>query len=336
MLIGEVSQRSGVSTRMLRHYDRLGLVSPTGRTAGGYREYTDDDLRRLFHVESLRSLGMSLREVGRALEDPTFAPAELVQELIRHTQERIAAETELLARLEGVGASSPTAWDDVLRLVALLRAFESDSGSRRQQAVLSQTESAPLPVDALVEAVLTEENAFVAGALRWSLARSGTAALPGLEAGLGSPDPRVRRRAIAALTEIRLPEATALLRRALDDGDRTARTSAALALGFRGVQEAVPVLLETIVEGRKDVEASEVLGGLADRSVPSAEIVRSVLRALDASSDPRTRLRLTQTLAEIPGDAAHDALLALTADRDRTVAATAAVALTTRRGARRA
>lgn len=96
------------------------------------------------------------------------------------------------------------------------------------------------------------------------------------------------------------------------------------------------MLLETIVEGRKDVEASEVLGGLADRSVPSAEIVRSVLRALDASSDPRTRLRLTQTLAEIPGDAAHDALLALTADRDRTVAATAAVALTTRRGARRA
>ncbi|WP_016935857.1 MerR family transcriptional regulator, partial [Rhodococcus sp. R1101] len=134
MLIGEVSRRSGVSSRMLRHYDRLGLVTPTGRTSGGYREYTEDDLRTLFHVESLRSLGLSLNEVGRALREPDFAPAELVQELIRHTRERIAAETELLARLDDVDSASPTGWDDVLRLVALLRAFESDSGSRRQQA----------------------------------------------------------------------------------------------------------------------------------------------------------------------------------------------------------
>ncbi len=58
MLIGEVAERSGVSPRMLRHYDALGLVSPTARTAGGYREYTSDDLRRLFHVESLRTLGL--------------------------------------------------------------------------------------------------------------------------------------------------------------------------------------------------------------------------------------------------------------------------------------
>lgn len=66
MLIGEVAQRSGVSTRMLRHYDSLGLVRPTGRTTGGYREYSDADLERLVQVESLRSLGLSLRDVARA------------------------------------------------------------------------------------------------------------------------------------------------------------------------------------------------------------------------------------------------------------------------------
>ena len=59
---------------MLRHYDSLGLVRPTGRTGAGYREYSGEDIRRIFHVESLRSLGLSLRDVGRALDDPGFTP----------------------------------------------------------------------------------------------------------------------------------------------------------------------------------------------------------------------------------------------------------------------
>ncbi len=333
MLIGEVSRRSGVSTRMLRHYDRLGLVTPTGRTSGGYREYTEDDLRRLFHVESLRSLGLSLNEVGRALGEPDFAPAELVQELIAHTRERIAAETELLARLEGVDSLSPTGWDDVLRLVALLRAFESDSGSRRQQAILSQDAETTLPVAALVRAALSEEDPFVAGALRWSLARADAidAALPALAEGLRSDDVPVRRRAIATLAELRVPESTTLLEEALDDDDPRARSTAALTLGARGVNAAVPVLVEMIVEGQSDVEAAEVLGALADRPLSSAEIVRSLRHALGGSDDAGVRLRLTQALAEIPGSAAHDALEALTDDPDRTVAATARVVLTTRR-----
>jgi len=333
VLIGEVSRRSGVSTRMLRHYDRLGLVTPTGRTSGGYREYTEDDLRRLFHVESLRSLGLSLNEVGRALGEPDFAPAELVQELIAHTRERIAAETELLARLEGVDSLSPTGWDDVLRLVALLRAFESDSGSRRQQAILSQDAETTLPVAALVRAALSEEDPFVAGALRWSLARADAidAALPALAEGLRSDDVPVRRRAIATLAELRVPESTTLLEEALDDDDPRARSTAALTLGARGVNAAVPVLVEMIVEGQSDVEAAEVLGVLADRPLSSAEIVRSLRHALGGSDDAGVRLRLTQALAEIPGSAAHDALEALTDDPDRTVAATARVVLTSRK-----
>ncbi|MGW3562241.1 MerR family DNA-binding transcriptional regulator, partial [Streptomyces sp. NPDC000963] len=59
MLIGDVARRSGVSARMLRHYETLGLVRPTGRTGSGYREYSDEDIRRIFHVESLRSLGVA-------------------------------------------------------------------------------------------------------------------------------------------------------------------------------------------------------------------------------------------------------------------------------------
>ncbi|MGW9039038.1 MerR family transcriptional regulator, partial [Streptomyces sp. NPDC055721] len=122
MLIGDVARLSGVSARMLRHYESLGLVRPTGRTDVGYREYASEDLRRIFHIESLRSLGLSLREVSRALDDPGFTPAELVDDLIRQTRERMARETELLTRLSRIGAAEPTGWEDVLQIVALLQA----------------------------------------------------------------------------------------------------------------------------------------------------------------------------------------------------------------------
>ncbi|HEY9311340.1 MAG TPA: MerR family transcriptional regulator [Williamsia sp.] len=84
MLIGELSRCTGISARMLRHHDSLGLVSSTGRSTAGYREYSRDDIVRIFRVESLRSLGMSLREVQRALDDPDFTPGSMVGELIDH------------------------------------------------------------------------------------------------------------------------------------------------------------------------------------------------------------------------------------------------------------
>ncbi|MFT3662366.1 MAG: MerR family transcriptional regulator [Gordonia sp. (in: high G+C Gram-positive bacteria)] len=81
MRIGEVARRSGVSARMLRHYDELGVVVPSGRSATGYREYAPADLRRLFEVESLRSLGMSLREIAAAVDDAPgrSSPTDLVE-----------------------------------------------------------------------------------------------------------------------------------------------------------------------------------------------------------------------------------------------------------------
>ena len=201
MLIGEVARRSGVSARMLRHYESLGLVRPTGRTGAGYREYSGEDIRRIFHIESLRSLGLSLREVGRALDDPGFTPSALVDDLIRQTRERIAAETELLTRLRRIDAAEPAGWEDVLRVVALLQALGSESAGKRQRAALSSVEEVPVPVEALVEAALSETDPNVAGALRWALARSGDGGLgtagggPRLTGGRGARTCRpVRRR----------------------------------------------------------------------------------------------------------------------------------------------
>ena len=53
MLIGDAARSSGVSARMLRHYEALGLVRPTGRTSASSRDYPDKDSRRILPVESL-------------------------------------------------------------------------------------------------------------------------------------------------------------------------------------------------------------------------------------------------------------------------------------------
>ncbi|WP_420752927.1 HEAT repeat domain-containing protein [Rhodococcus sp. O3] len=323
MLIGEVSRRSGVSVRMLRHYDTLGLVVPTGRTTGGYREYSADDIRRLFHVECLRTLGMSLTDAKRALDEPGFAPATLVAELIGHTRARIRAEEELLARLLRVDASAPADWGDVLQVVSLLHALESDSGGHRQRAVLIQDESAPVPVAALVEALLAEDDPNVAGALQWALARADGHGLPELKAGLDSPDAEVRRRAITAIAAVPDADASSLLRRALDDPDTTIRGRAALALGSRGSADALPALVDLVVEGRRDVEAAEVLGALAGGPIAAEDVVAALEHRLADAADSAARLRLAQALAEIPGSAARDVLDRLARDEDRTVALTA-------------
>ncbi|MGK5676112.1 HEAT repeat domain-containing protein [Micromonospora sp. URMC 106] len=328
MLIGEVARRSGVSARMLRHYDSLGLLRPTGRTNAGYREYSSEDIRRIFHIESLRSLGLSLREVGRALDDPGFTPSELVDDLIRQTRERIAAETELLTRLRRIGAAEPAAWEDVLQIVALLQALGSESAGKRQRAALSSVEEVPVPVEALVDAALSETDPNVAGALRWALARSGDGGLALLAEGLRSSAAEVRKRAVQAIAEIPNGQATVLLREALASPDIVVRRHAALALGARGGADAIPTLIDMVVEEANDVDAADALSALAgDPALADQIATRLVDRLAHGAAESSTRRRLTQALADIPGTTASRALADLSRDADRAVALTAAYIL---------
>ncbi|WP_017568841.1 HEAT repeat domain-containing protein [Nocardiopsis halotolerans] len=322
MLIGDVARHSGVSARMLRHYDALGLVRPTGRTVGGYREYSAEDVRRIFHVESLRSLGLSLRQVGRALEDPDFTPSALVGDLIRWTRERMEREQELLERLRAIDASAPTDWRDVLRMVELMRELSSTSAARRNQAVLARPEDVPVPAELLAGAVLVESDPHVAGALRWALARSGGDGVAALGAGARSEDVGVRRRAVLALAEMPgAPGAVAVLADALGDPDAVVRRHAALALGGHGVDAAVPVLVGMVVEGSRDVEAAEVLGALSRGLGCADRITASLVGELAVpTADSATRIRLTQALVEIAGSAVREVLRQLADDDDRAVA----------------
>ncbi|WP_432456614.1 MerR family transcriptional regulator [Cellulomonas iranensis] len=331
MLIGEVAARSGVSARMLRHYDRIGLVPPTGRSRAGYREYGDADLRRLLHVEGLRSLGLSLSEVARALDDPGFDPAVVVDGLVAAARERRAREDELLDRLAQVRAGAPTAWPDVLRTVGLLRALgPGRTPAARQRAALTTVAADPRDGAALAAALLAEDDPNAAGALRWAVVRAAAAAVPVLVAALADDDAVRRRRAVVALADVDDPDAVAALADAYVDPDPEVRARALLAGGRRGDRRAVAPLVGLVVEGRDDVEAAEALGVLAEDPDVRAEITRRVADAA-ALADPPARQRIAGALAEVPGDGARALLERLAADPARPVALTATAVLRLRR-----
>lgn len=308
MLIGDAARYTGVSVRMLRHYDAVGLVRPTGRTIGGYRDYSDDDVRTILQVKTLRSLGLTLKQIGRILEDPGRAPAALVGDLVRQTEERLDRERELLDRLRTIAASKPADWQEAVRIVKLVRGLGSASASRRQQAVLSWPADAAHPVDLLVRAVLSEPDPNVAGALQWALARSDGDVVAELRTGAQSDDVDIRRRAILAIAAMpEAPGADVVLVRALGDSDVTARKHAALALGRLGEAAAVPVLVDMVAEGVSDVEATEALESLSRipacaRAVEAAVAGKMKVLAVDSAA----WVRLAEALASCVGPGTLD------------------------------
>ena len=66
MVIGELARRSGLASSALRYYERVGLLSPVGRTGGGRREYTLQSVERLALIRLCQDAGFTLREI-RAL-----------------------------------------------------------------------------------------------------------------------------------------------------------------------------------------------------------------------------------------------------------------------------
>jgi len=78
MHIGEVADRTSLSLRTLRHYDEIGLVNPSGRTEGGFRLYTDDDVRRVLLIRRMKPLGYSLEQMGDLLRvlDGAASPSD--------------------------------------------------------------------------------------------------------------------------------------------------------------------------------------------------------------------------------------------------------------------
>ena len=106
--IGEAARRAGVSARMVRHYESLGLLPQVGRTDSGYRQYTEADVHALRFIGRARTLGFSMEEIRELLglwQDKGRASASvkrIAQAHIDDLAERIAAMQAMQRTLQSL------------------------------------------------------------------------------------------------------------------------------------------------------------------------------------------------------------------------------------------
>lgn len=98
--VGAVARLAGVSVRALHHYDRIGLLTPSGRNAAGYRIYTLPDLKRLQQILFYRALGFTLGDVAKILAGPGQDAATHLRRQHRLLREQISRCRGMLAAIE--------------------------------------------------------------------------------------------------------------------------------------------------------------------------------------------------------------------------------------------
>ena len=106
MNIGEAARHSGVSAKMVRHYEEIGLIPKVQRTLAGYRVYSQNDVHTLRFIKQARNLGFSIDAIQKllALWQDRNRPSRKVKELaaahIRELDARITEMQKIKATLE--------------------------------------------------------------------------------------------------------------------------------------------------------------------------------------------------------------------------------------------
>ncbi|MFB7288732.1 MerR family transcriptional regulator [Actinacidiphila glaucinigra] len=104
MQIGEVAARTGLSLRTIRHYEETGLVTPSARSQGGFRLYTETDVARLMVIRRMKPLGFTLDQMR-----------------------------DLLEAIDRLDAADPPAGDDRQALLDRVRAYEQDAARKIEE-----------------------------------------------------------------------------------------------------------------------------------------------------------------------------------------------------------
>lgn len=125
--VGRLASATGLTVRTLHHYDHIGLVSPSGRTASGHRLYEEADVRRLYQVLALRQLGLPLDRVREVMA----GQASLAEVLVAHQEfltDQLTSVRALRGRVEALASAmsqrAATPVEDFLELIQKVIAMD--------------------------------------------------------------------------------------------------------------------------------------------------------------------------------------------------------------------
>ena len=103
MRIGELAAQAGISTKAIRYYEQIGILTPPARTASGYRSYDEAALGRLGFVRAAQAVGLTLGEIRQvvAFRDGGQAPCAHVTDLLQRHAADLDRRIRELQQLRG-------------------------------------------------------------------------------------------------------------------------------------------------------------------------------------------------------------------------------------------
>lgn len=129
--IKEVTKRTGITVRTLRHYDHIGLLPPAGKTEGGHRLYGEVELQKLQQIQFLKTLGFNLQEIKDMLSDNDWN----WEASLRGQLNYVLQEKKKLAQIESTlrGLLNVMTMDghvDLLKIEKLIQLYQKNKDKR--------------------------------------------------------------------------------------------------------------------------------------------------------------------------------------------------------------
>ena len=174
MNIGEAAQAAGLTPKMIRDYEALGLIPQASRTDSGYRQYTKRDVDMLRFIRQARSMSFSIKQVEQLLSLWSDTQREsrdvkaLAQAQMAELDRKLAELASMKAALEQIVTSCPGDHTAECPILSKL------SGSAAPIALLSERRQRQIPARAQRRALpAPREAASYAGLVAWSQALNG-------------------------------------------------------------------------------------------------------------------------------------------------------------------
>ena len=122
--VSDFAEKAGVTVRTLHHYDRIGLLKPSGRTEAGYRLYGERDFSRLQQIVTLKFIGLPLKEIKALIDQNQLdmvATLRLQRELLSGKRRQVEAAMRAIDAAErSIASNGEPDWTTLKKIIEVL------------------------------------------------------------------------------------------------------------------------------------------------------------------------------------------------------------------------